>query len=81
MEHVSASRQDPNGVFLARAPVCSEFLFFRNLNKDAEYNLGVLDTPEDESIALVAALAALSKSHLAPPNCVKNSLKMLIYYV
>ena len=31
-EHVSASRQDPNGVFLARAPVLSEFLFFRNLN-------------------------------------------------
>nr|VFK60264.1 MAG: hypothetical protein BECKUNK1418G_GA0071005_101021 [Candidatus Kentron sp. UNK]VFK68399.1 MAG: hypothetical protein BECKUNK1418H_GA0071006_100215 [Candidatus Kentron sp. UNK] len=31
-EHVSASRQNPNGVFLARAPVLSEFLFFRNLN-------------------------------------------------
>ena len=35
-EHVSASRQDPNGVFLARAPVCSEFLSFRNLNQNPE---------------------------------------------
>jgi len=34
-EHISASRQDPNGVFLARAPVLSEFLFFRNVNKRA----------------------------------------------
>nr|VFK24113.1 MAG: hypothetical protein BECKLPF1236B_GA0070989_13933 [Candidatus Kentron sp. LPFa]VFK62993.1 MAG: hypothetical protein BECKUNK1418G_GA0071005_102840 [Candidatus Kentron sp. UNK]VFK70690.1 MAG: hypothetical protein BECKUNK1418H_GA0071006_103540 [Candidatus Kentron sp. UNK] len=32
-EHVSASRQDPNGVFLARAPVLSEILFFRNFKK------------------------------------------------
>nr|VFK42647.1 MAG: hypothetical protein BECKTC1821E_GA0114239_102028 [Candidatus Kentron sp. TC] len=31
-EHISASRQDPNGVFLAQAPVRLEFLFFRNLN-------------------------------------------------
>nr|VFK13630.1 MAG: hypothetical protein BECKLPF1236B_GA0070989_10509 [Candidatus Kentron sp. LPFa] len=29
LEHVSASRQDPNGVFLAQAPIFSEFLFFR----------------------------------------------------
>ena len=28
-EHVSASRQDPNGGFLALAPVFSELLFFR----------------------------------------------------
>nr|VFK47345.1 MAG: hypothetical protein BECKTC1821E_GA0114239_10829 [Candidatus Kentron sp. TC] len=32
-EHVSASRQDPNGGFLARALVFSEFLFFRNLKE------------------------------------------------
>jgi len=29
--YVSASRQDPSGVFLARSPVFSEFLFFRNV--------------------------------------------------
>nr|VFK38931.1 MAG: Transposase [Candidatus Kentron sp. TC] len=27
IEYVSASRQDPNGVFLARAPVFSEYIF------------------------------------------------------
>nr|VFK00612.1 MAG: hypothetical protein BECKLFY1418A_GA0070994_112012 [Candidatus Kentron sp. LFY] len=32
-EHVSASRQDPNGVFLAQAPVLSEFLFSRDFKK------------------------------------------------
>ena len=31
-EHVSASRQNPNGMFLAQAPIFSEFLFFRYLN-------------------------------------------------
>nr|VFK59773.1 MAG: hypothetical protein BECKTC1821F_GA0114240_10378 [Candidatus Kentron sp. TC] len=31
VEHISASRQDPNGVFLARTPVFRDFLFLRNL--------------------------------------------------
>nr|VFK20360.1 MAG: hypothetical protein BECKLPF1236B_GA0070989_12083 [Candidatus Kentron sp. LPFa] len=35
-EHISASRQGPNGVFLAQAPIFSEFLLFRYLNLVAQ---------------------------------------------
>ena len=42
LEHVSASRQAPNGMFLTRAPVFSEFLFFRYIKEDISLRVSVL---------------------------------------
>ena len=41
-EHVSASRQTPNGMFLAQAPIFWGFLFFRYLNKKPRIYAGLL---------------------------------------